>query len=68
MINRNIIGQIEVIKGTTCLGLEILGTNLLFKWRVTSLLVVAIYTKHDIGKINITSNMRTNCILIFYAP
>jgi hypothetical protein len=31
MINKNMTGQKEVIKGTTCLGLEIPGTNLLFK-------------------------------------
>jgi hypothetical protein len=44
MINKNMIGEKEVIKGTTCLGLEILGTNLLFRCLVTSLLNVAIQT------------------------
>jgi hypothetical protein len=44
MIINNIIGQMKVIKGTTCLGLEIPDTNLLFKCLVTSLLYVAIQT------------------------
>jgi hypothetical protein len=39
------VGEKEVIKGTTCLGLEIAGTNLLFRWLVTLLLNVAIQTK-----------------------
>jgi hypothetical protein len=30
MINKNMSGEKEVIKGTTCLGLEIPGTNLFF--------------------------------------
>jgi hypothetical protein len=32
MIIKNIIGQIKVIKGTTCLGLEILGTKMIFRF------------------------------------
>jgi hypothetical protein len=31
MINQNMTGYKEVIKGTTCLGLEIPGTNLLLR-------------------------------------
>jgi hypothetical protein len=39
---------------------------LVFKILVTSLLIVAI-KKHGIGKINITPNISTNCIIMFYA-
>jgi hypothetical protein len=57
-----------VIKCTTCLRLEIprYFTNLVFKWLITSLLLVAIQ-KHYIGKINITPIMRTCCIIMIYA-
>jgi hypothetical protein len=34
---------------------------------MSSLLVVAIQTKHGIGKINITSNISTHCIIVIYA-
>jgi hypothetical protein len=55
-----------VIKGTTCLGLEIPGTSLVFK--ISNLAANRSNTnKHGIGKINITSNISTNCIVIFYA-
>jgi hypothetical protein len=44
MIIKNIIGQIKVIKGTTCLGLEIPGTRMILQVLITSLLNVAIQT------------------------
>jgi hypothetical protein len=59
-----------VIKDTTCL----FGCNsryfskLGFRFLVTSLLFVAIYTdRQGIGKNNITPNMKTNSVIIFYA-
>jgi hypothetical protein len=51
MINQNMTGEQEVIKGTTCLGLEILGTNLALQILVTSLLVVAIQTNMVYAKL-----------------
>jgi hypothetical protein len=55
-----------VIKGTTCLGLEIPGTRMIFK--IPDLTAIRSNTnKHGIGKINITPNIRTNCVIIFYA-
>jgi hypothetical protein len=67
VINNNIIGQRKVIKGTTCLRLEILRYQL-------ALLVTHNLTasrsnknKHGIGKINIIPNIRTNCIIMLYA-
>jgi hypothetical protein len=47
----------RVIKGTTCLGLQV--TRNLAATRSNT-------NKHGIGKINITPNIRTNCIIIFY--
>jgi hypothetical protein len=57
-----------VIKGTTYLRLEIPGTKLVFKFLVTSLLLVAIHTnRQEVHKNNITPNMGTNNVRIFYA-
>jgi hypothetical protein len=63
VINNNIFGERKVIKGTTCLRLEIPGTNLFFKILVTSLLIIAIQT----NMVYITPNIRTNYIIMFYA-
>jgi hypothetical protein len=52
--------------GTTCLGLEILGTNLLFGDSDLTASRSNI-NKHGIYKINITPNIRTNYIIIIYA-
>jgi hypothetical protein len=57
-----------VIKGTTCLRLKIPGTKLVFKFLVTSLLLVEKHTnRQGVHKDNITPNMRTNSVRIFYA-
>jgi hypothetical protein len=59
-----------VIKGRTCLILAIFEcfTKLVFGFLVTLLLLVAIHTnRQGVHKNNITLNMRTNCIGIFYA-
>jgi hypothetical protein len=58
-----------VIKGTTCLRLEISRyfTKLVFRFLVTSLLLVAIHTnRQGVHKNNIIPNMRTNNLRIFY--
>jgi hypothetical protein len=60
-----------VIKGTTCLILAVTRcfTKLVFRFLVTSLLLIAIHTNiQGVHKNNIIPNMRTNCIEIFYAP
>jgi hypothetical protein len=59
-----------VIKGTTCLRLEIPRylTKLVFKFLVTSLLLVTIHTnRQEVNENNSTPNMRTNNIRVFYA-
>jgi hypothetical protein len=59
-----------VIKGTTCLRLEIprYFTNLGFNFLVTSLILVAIHTnRKGLHKHNSTPKMRTNSERIFYA-
>jgi hypothetical protein len=44
-------------------------TKLVFGFLVTSLLLVAIHTnRQGLHKNNITPNMRTNCVEIFYTP
>jgi hypothetical protein len=58
-----------VIKGTTCLRLEIprYFSKLIFKFLATSLLLVAIHTnRQGVHKQNSTPNMRTNNVRIFY--
>jgi hypothetical protein len=52
-----------VIKGTTCLRLEIPGTRMISSDPRDLTLIVA---KHGIGKINITPNIRTNYAVIIY--
>jgi hypothetical protein len=59
-----------VIKGTTCLRLEILRyfSKLIFKFLVTSPLFVAIHTnRQEVHKNNSTPNMRTNIVIMIYA-
>jgi hypothetical protein len=59
-----------LIKGTTCLRLAISRyfTKLVFGFLVTSLLLVEIHTnRQGVHKNNITPNMRTNNVRIFYA-
>jgi hypothetical protein len=45
------------------IGIDIPGTRMILQILVTSLLAVAIQT--NIDKINITPNIRTNCIIIY---
>jgi hypothetical protein len=56
-----------VIKGTTCLALEIPGTN--FALQMTRVLTAkrSNIDKHGICKINITPNIGIHCIIIIYA-
>jgi hypothetical protein len=60
----------KVIKGITCLRLEIprCFSMLIFKFLVTSLLFVALHTnKQGVHKHNSTPNMRANIVRVFYA-
>jgi hypothetical protein len=56
-----------VIKGTTCLRLEIprYFTKLIFGGLVTSLLLVPIHINRQVYKSNSTQNMRTNNVIIY---
>ena len=64
MINKNIIGE-KVDKGTTCLGLEVPGTRMIFKIRNIAA-NRSNTNKHGIGKFNITTNIYAKYILIIY--
>jgi hypothetical protein len=55
-----------VIKGTTCLGLEIPGTRMILQVTRDLTASRSNSNKHCIGKINITPNIRTKYTLIIY--
>jgi hypothetical protein len=55
-----------VIKGTTCLGLEIPGTRMISSDPRDLTANRSNTNKHGIGKINITPNIRTNYAVIIY--
>jgi hypothetical protein len=54
-----------VIKGTTCLGLEIPGTRMIFKFSLPRA-SRSITNKQYIGKINITPNIYAKYIIMNY--
>jgi hypothetical protein len=57
-----------VIKGTTCLALEIPGTKLAFQMTRDLAASRSNTNKHGIYKINITPNIRINYIVIIFLP
>jgi hypothetical protein len=56
-----------MIKGTTCLRLKIPRYQLALQVARNLADSRSNTHKHGIGKINITQNIRTNCIIMFYA-